>query len=77
MIDEAVPLTPASVHVCIDMQKLFGPQGPWTTPWMDRVLPVVTRRCERHPGRTVFSRFIPPKHPEDLPGQWRKYYRRW
>jgi nicotinamidase-related amidase len=77
MIDDTIPLTPATVHLCIDMQKLFGPEGPWATPWMERVLPVVTRLCERHPARTVFSRFIPPKDPEDLPGQWRKYYRRW
>jgi len=77
MIDDTRPLTPATVHVCVDMQKLFGPQGPWATPWMERVLPVVTRLCERHPGRTVFSRFIPPRQPDDLPGQWQKYYRRW
>jgi len=77
MIDDRLPLTAATVHLCIDMQKLFGPTGPWSTPWMDRVLPVVTRLVERHPARTVFTRFIPPKRAHDMPGQWQKYYQRW
>jgi nicotinamidase-related amidase len=59
------------------MQKLFGPSGPWATPWMERVLPVVVRLAERHPARTIFTRFIPPHHPHEMPGNWQKYYRRW
>jgi hypothetical protein len=22
-----------TVHLCIDMQRLFAPGGPWSTPW--------------------------------------------
>ena len=36
------PLTRHTVHLCVDMQRLFSTEGPWPTPWMDRVLPVVT-----------------------------------
>lgn len=44
---------------------------------MERVLPVVARIAEAHPEQTVFTRFIPPRHPDELPGTWRRYYRRW
>ncbi|WP_293857948.1 cysteine hydrolase [uncultured Alsobacter sp.] len=71
------PPGPRAVHLCIDMQRLFSDDGPWPTPWMERVLPVVARLAERAPERTVFSRFMPPHRPEDRPGRWRAYYERW
>src|SRR5436853_5744935 len=46
-------------------------------PWMARVLPVVTRIAEHHPSRTVFTRFIPPRRPDRMPGSWRRYYECW
>src|SRR4051812_31783452 len=49
------PLTPKTVHLCIDMQRIFSPEGPWATPWMARVLPVVTEIASRFPERTVFT----------------------
>ncbi len=72
-----MPLGPATLHLCIDMQRLFSTEGPWPTPWMERVLPVVAEIAERAPDRTVFTRFIPPYRPEDMPGTWRGYYERW
>jgi nicotinamidase-related amidase len=71
------PLPPSAVHLCIDMQNLFGPDGPWATPWMVRVLPLVEALAGRFSRQTVFTRFIPPQTPEDMPGTWRRYYRRW
>jgi nicotinamidase-related amidase len=71
------PLTKRAVHLCLDMQRLFSAEGPWPTPWMDRVLPVATALAERFPERTVFTRFIPPEKPEDMPGLWQSYYVRW
>ena len=38
-----------------DMQRIFAPGGPWATPWMERVLPVVTSIASRFPERTVFT----------------------
>ncbi|WP_048755604.1 cysteine hydrolase family protein [Afipia felis] len=66
-----------SVHLCIDMQRLFAPGGPWMTPWLERVLPVVTTLVARQPRRTVFTRFIPAKSPSDAFGTWRAYYEKW
>ncbi|MBV8889757.1 MAG: cysteine hydrolase [Alphaproteobacteria bacterium] len=71
------PLTERTIHLCIDMQNLFAEETPWHTPWMKRVLPVVQRLAERFPERTVFTRFIPARHPDELPGSWGRYYRRW
>jgi nicotinamidase-related amidase len=71
------PLTEHTLHLCIDMQRLFSQDGPWHTPWMTRVLPVVARLSERFPERTVFTRFIPPVTPEQVPGTWRQYFERW
>jgi nicotinamidase-related amidase len=71
------PLSPQAIHLCVDMQRLFSPEGPWPTPWMERVLPTVVRLAEHAPERTVFTRFIPPERAEDMPGTWRRYYERW
>ena len=76
-VSAMTPLGPATLHLCIDMQRLFSTEGPWPTPWMERVLPVVAEIAARAPDRTVFTRFIPPYRPEDMPGTWRGYYERW
>ena len=61
-------LPPSAVHLCVDMQRIFS------TPWMERVLPIVTRIAERFPERTLFTRFITPATPADAIGRWRSYY---
>jgi nicotinamidase-related amidase len=71
------PLNERSVHLCIDMQRIFADATPWHTPWLPRVLPVVEELAARHAARTVFTRFVPPARPDDMPGAWRRYYRRW
>ena len=73
---KAVP-GPHSVHLCIDMQRLFGEDGPWPTPWMPRVLPIVGQLVAHAPERTIFTRFIPPQTPESTTGMWRAYYAKW
>ncbi len=65
------------MHLCVDMQRLFHEATDWHTPWMDRVLPCVARIAEAHAERTVFTRFMPPRRPEDARGMWRRYYERW
>lgn len=65
------------LHLCIDMQALFLPGAPWGTSWMPRVLPAIEELAARHPGRTVFTRFIPARSPDAAPGAWRRYYEKW
>ena len=71
------PLTQHTVHLCIDMQRIFSAEGPWPTPWMERVLPVVEELAGRFPERTIFTRFITPQRAEEMPGMWRRYYDKW
>jgi nicotinamidase-related amidase len=44
---------------------------------MERVLPTVATIAEFAPDRTIFTRFVTPLRPEDMPGTWRIYYERW
>ena len=71
------PLPPTTLHLCIDMQRVFADSTPWHTPWMSRVLPVVRQIAEAHPEQTVFTRFMPVFAPTDACGSWRRYYERW
>jgi nicotinamidase-related amidase len=66
-----------AVHLCIDMQRIFGRGGVWETPWMERVLPTIADIAGRYRERTIFTRFITPVSPEQAEGQWRRYYERW
>ena len=65
------------VHLCIDMQRMFAADTPWHVPWMRDVSPQVQEVARRHPQRTVFTRFVPPKRAQDMPGMWRSYYEKW
>ena len=40
------PLPPTTTHLCVDMQRLFGPGTDWALAWMPRVLPRIVRLCE-------------------------------
>jgi nicotinamidase-related amidase len=71
------PLGASCAHLCVDMQNLFAEKTAWHTPWMERVLPVVTRIAEAWPKRTIFTRFIPAERPGEGHGTWRRYYKRW
>jgi nicotinamidase-related amidase len=71
------PLSAGTAHLCVDMQNLFAEDTEWRTPWMQRILPVVTTIARHHPARSVFTRFVPPERPEDAPGVWQRYFRRW
>lgn len=71
------PLDEHTMHLCVDMQNLFAPGAPWSTPWFDRVLPQVVELAQWQPERTLFSRFIPPRRANDAVGAWRRYFARW
>ncbi|MFZ5781994.1 MAG: cysteine hydrolase family protein [Pseudomonadota bacterium] len=66
-----------AVHLAVDMQRLFAEPTDWFVPWLPRVLPNVLKVAERHPDRTIFTRFVPPQVPEQAVGAWRDYFRRW
>jgi nicotinamidase-related amidase len=66
-----------AAHLCIDMQTMFAERTDWHVPWMQRVLPAVQRLAQAWTERTVFTRVVPPDHPEQMNGTWQRYYQRW
>jgi hypothetical protein len=48
-------MTPKTVHLCVDMQRIFSHEGPWSAPWMDRVLPKIVRLAKEFPERTPIA----------------------
>jgi nicotinamidase-related amidase len=71
------PLDRSALHIAIDMQRLFAEPTEWFVPWLPRILPHVTEIAQRHPERTLLTRFIPPRHPDAMIGAWCDYYHRW
>lgn len=71
------PIGHRAVHLCVDMQRLLAPEGPWPTPWMASALELQLRIIEKAPAQSVFTRFIPPRSAEEMPGKWRRYYDKW
>lgn len=67
----------SSVHLCVDMQRMFAEDTEWKMPWLERVLPNIVSITALHPNRTIFSRFIPAQHSGQGVGMWRHYYERW
>lgn len=66
-----------TLHVCIDMQRLFLEPGDWFCPQGPALLPAIARLIEAAPEASLFTRFITPLRAADAPGSWRRYYRRW
>lgn len=64
-------------HLCIDMQRLFAEATPWRVAWLPRILPAVVEIAGRQAGRTLFTRFVPPRSAEEASGAWGDYYEAW
>jgi nicotinamidase-related amidase len=71
------PLEKTTVHVCVDMQRLFAESTPWQTPWMARVAPRIVELAAAHPANTIFTRFVPAARPGHGRGVWRRYWDHW
>ena len=71
------PLGDGAVHLCVDVQRLFLPGSEWGLDWMPRVLPNVVALAEAAPEATVFTRFVPARHPGAGHGAWARYWTRW
>lgn len=65
------------IHLCTDMQRMFAEDTPWQVAWMPKVFDQIVEVATRCTERTVFTRFVPPSKPNDMPGMWRNYYEKW
>jgi nicotinamidase-related amidase len=68
------PLTPGTVHLCIDMQRLFAQDSPWASSAVASALPAAREICLRKPAATIFTRFICPRDLRTARGQWATFY---
>ncbi|MEX0810071.1 MAG: cysteine hydrolase [Dongiaceae bacterium] len=71
------PLGPDTVHVCVDMQRLFGEETQWHTRDLAAILKNTARIVAHAPASTILTRFRTPNTADEAPGQWRNYYQRW
>ncbi|MEO8243888.1 MAG: isochorismatase family cysteine hydrolase [bacterium] len=69
------PLSPNSLHLVVDMQRLFAEDHGWHVPDMARILPNVLRLCQTSGANTVYSRFLTPGSPDAAHGRWQALYR--
>jgi nicotinamidase-related amidase len=66
-----------TVHLCVDMQRMFAEQTEWQAPWANKILPQVIALTEHTPAQTIFTRFLPPIEAVQAHGMWKKYYQHW
>lgn len=71
------PIADPAIHLCIDMQRLLGREGPWPTPWVEPALERAVRLVESRPAQTIFTRFVPPQSAAQMPGAWRRFFEKW
>lgn len=68
---------PNTLHLVVDMQRLFAEETAWHTPALAGILPAVTRLVREGPARRLFARFTTPASADQARGRWQTYYRRW
>jgi nicotinamidase-related amidase len=71
------PLPADTVHLCVDMQRLFAEGCSWASGAVREALPDVLRLCDALPERTVLTRFLTPPSLGHAKRGWLRYYERW
>lgn len=71
------PLGPSTVHLAIDMQRLFMPGETWGVAALPSIVDPVRRLTEHQPERTLFTRFVVPEMMAAAKGSWQRYYAAW
>lgn len=70
-------LGPHTVHVVVDMQRLFAELTDWHVPTLTRILPPILALVQAHPAEALYTRFLTPHSPDDAQGDWKDFYARW
>jgi len=71
------PLAVDTVHVVVDMQRLFAEETGWRVPTIETVMPNIQRLVGHRPARALYTRFITPANAGAGNGVWQGFYRRW
>jgi nicotinamidase-related amidase len=70
-------LGPRTLHVVVDMQRVFAEATEWQVPTMADVVAPILALVRAHPSQTLFTRFMTPATPEGARGEWQRFYARW
>lgn len=70
-------LGPRTLHVVVDMQRVFAEATDWRIPAIADVMPPILALVRAHPPQTVFTRFMTPSTVENATGDWQRFYARW
>ncbi len=71
------PLPRTTVHMAIDMQRVFAEDTAWQMHDFHSIVPNIAAIAEALPDSTFFTRFVVPHTAEHAHGHWQTYYRRW
>ncbi len=71
------PIGANTVHVVVDMQRLFAEETGWRVPTLDSILPNVRRLIDHRPERALYTRFVTPPGISGARGVWQSFYRHW
>jgi nicotinamidase-related amidase len=71
------PLGPHTLHVVIDMQRVFAEATDWRVPAIADVMEPILALVRLHPEQTVFTRFMTPATVDAAVGDWQRFYARW
>jgi nicotinamidase-related amidase len=71
------PLGPRTLHVVVDMQRVFAEATDWRVPAIAAVMEPILALARPHAQDTVFTRFMTPPTLESASGDWQRFYARW
>jgi nicotinamidase-related amidase len=71
------PLGPRTLHVVVDMQRVFMEATDWQVPALADVVSPILALVGAHPSQTLFTRFVTPATVESAQGDWQRFYARW
>jgi nicotinamidase-related amidase len=66
-----------TVHVVVDMQRLFAEATDWRVPGFADILPPILDLARAHPRRSLYTRFVTPLSAQEAAGDWQRFYARW
>ena len=70
-------LGPRTLHVVLDMQRIFAEATDWRVPAIAEVTQPILALVRAHPRETVFTRFMTPSSIANATGDWQRFYARW
>lgn len=71
------PLRPGTLHIVVDMQRVFAEATEWRIPAIAEVVEPILALARAHPRETIFTRFMTPPTVDSAVGDWQRFYARW